>query len=129
PLLLSCLIEIAAENMMQTSLESLLNRKPLSEGQLALAQAAFHEAEKGVSPGRAVAGERCLGIAAFQLPPREHVQLLAQIQKPPITTDFEVYRNGPVFNSDFGFYLDAMEKAVTAAALPFPKSLEEINQW
>src|SRR2546423_15397282 len=75
PLVLSHVMQIAAENMMQAALESMLGRKGFSEEHLALLQAAFHEAESGMPLARSLAGERCMGVAAFQLPPEEQGQM------------------------------------------------------
>jgi len=129
PLLLSRLLQIASVNLMQTSLESILNRKKFSEEQLAALQAGFGEAEKGLSLTRPVAGERAMGIALFQLPPAEGVQVLAKLQKPAVVTDFEAYWKTSTFGSDFNAYLELMDKAISASALPYPQCLEEIAQW
>ena len=129
PLILSHFIGITAENVIEAGLESILSRKAFSEAQLALIQAAFHQAETGVTCTRSLAGERSMGIAAFQLPPPEQVTPLAQMQKPPITIDFDAYRKSPAFSADFDFYLDLIDQGITAANLPFPKSLEGISQW
>ena len=56
PILLSHLIGIAAENVMESGLESILNWKGFSEGQLALLQVAFHQAENGLPLTRSLAG-------------------------------------------------------------------------
>jgi hypothetical protein len=129
PVLVSRFLGISVENVIAAGLESVLTRKGFSENQLALMQAAFHEAEAGLTLTRALAGERAMGIATFQMPVQEQLFILAQLQKPPVTTDFEAYRKTPVFTLDFEFYLDAMEQGLAACASPFPKSLEGISQW
>ena len=129
PLILSRMIQFASERIIQTGLESILTRKTFSEGQMAVLQAAFREAELGISLVRPVAGERSLGIGAFQLPTQEQLQPMALSQQPPITMDFEAYRKTPVFSADFQFYLDLMEKGLAASALPFPKSLDTLSEW
>ena len=129
PILLSRVIQFASANVIETSLESILNKKKFSEEQLDALQAAFREAESGVSLTRPVAGERAMGIAVFQLPPAEQVQLVAKMQKPPVVMDFEAYWKSSTYRSDYDTYLELMDKGVTASALPFPQSLDQIGQW
>lgn len=129
PILLSFMVQAAAQNLLETSLESILNRKTFSEEQLARLQSALGELEPGASLSRRLAGERCMGIAVFQSPPGEQLQPLAQLQKPPVTMDFKNYVKSPAFEADFNSYLGLMDQGIAAAALPFPGSLEAIAKW
>jgi hypothetical protein len=129
PIILSHLIQFAAEEIVENALESVLSRKTFSEGQLAVLQAGFHAAEAGISLARPVAGERSMGIAVFQLPLEEQLQPLARSQKPPLTIDFAAYRETATCRADFDFYLDLMETGVAAATSPFPDSLNALSDW
>ncbi len=129
PLVLSRVHQIATLNTIQRGLESVLNRNAFSEEQLARLQAAFGEAENGVSLARPLAGERCIGIAVFQWSSQEEVEMFAKVQHVAGHFDLGTYRKSPAYTADFNSYLDLMEKGITLTALPFEKSLEGIGAW
>jgi len=43
--------------------------------------------------------------------------------------EFAAYRKGPAFAADYDLYLDRMDEALTVGRLPFPESLDALNQW
>jgi len=129
PLIISRLVQIAAETILQTGLESILSRKAFTDEQLAGLQAAFREAESGVSMIRPLAGDRCSSIAIFQMPAPDQAKAFAQMGGAAQTKDTEAYRTSSNFNADFIFFLDRMDECVAAAKLPLPESLEAVRQW
>ena len=123
PLLISQLTREAVEGIVVSGLEQAMNRRALSEEQLALLQEAFGEAEGGdkAAVTRCLAGERCAGIALFQMTPRDQSKAVAVT----LGTD----RNGPTYSEDRIFFLDQMNSLIAAAGAPFPNNLELASHW
>lgn len=129
PVLVSYLLQIASETIIQKTLESVLNRKAFTDEQLVRLQAAFREAESGGLMTRSVAAERCQIIAIFQMPPPEQAKTFTQMEGAAKSMDKGAYRKSSTYNADFNFYLDRMDECVKATTLPFPKRLEAASQW
>jgi hypothetical protein len=129
PVLISYLLRIASETIMQTGLESVLNRKAFTDEQLVRLQAAFREAESGGLMTRSLAGERCFAIATFQMPPPEQAKTFTQMEGAAKSMDTGAYRKSSTYNADFDFFLDRMDECVKVTTLPFPQRLEATSQW
>jgi hypothetical protein len=128
PAIISRLVLMASEVITERSLEFALNHKGLTEDQLARLQAGFKEAESETGLARALAGERCFGITAFQMPADELTNLFTLARATP-PADLATYLRSAAFASDYDFYLKWMGEAVVAATLPYPKSLDAFEQW
>ena len=128
PVLVSQLVRIASETIIQTGLESVLNRKAFTDEQLVRLQAAFREAESGGMMTRALAAERCNAIAVFQMPPSEQATAFPQREGAAKNIDTGAYRKSAI-DAKFKFFLDRMAEGVKATTLPFPKGLEAASQW
>lgn len=128
PLLISQLVRVATESITQGGLRQALDRRPFSDEQLAVLSTALREAENATGFTRAFVGERCFGIAFFQLPAAEQAKLIAQMGKEAGGIDFETYRKKPAYTADADFYLDCMDGYIAAAGQSFPGSLEAASQ-
>jgi len=136
PVLISQLVRIAAEGLIETGLETVLNRRAFSEEQLARLQAAFRDAESGAPLSKSLTGERCMGIALFEMPPEEFAQLAmmtvdiaAEGSKAATSPDFAAYQKSRSFAGDYDFFLDRMAEAIDASHLSFPECLDAFGQW
>ena len=128
PILISHLVQVASETIMQAGLEAVLNGKSFSNEQLTRLQTAFADAESGVALTRSLVGERCSGLSAFEFSPQEWAKVMAA-QDSARSFDLDAYRKTPAFKTDFDFFLDRMEECITASTSPFPQSLEGIGPW
>ena len=113
PMLISYKMLLTSEGIMQTGVETILNRQAFSSAQLTQLQTAFADAENGVALTRALAGERCQGVAFFQLPPPEQEKMFATSVIANRSTNAEVFRSGSDLKPDLDFYLDRMEECLT----------------
>ncbi len=129
PLLMSHMMGIAALRTTLTGLESVLTRKAFTDEDLVRLLTAVRDSEGGLRITRSLAGERDSGISVFQLAAPELTRLFAQFPDSPKDFDPATYRKGPQYRPDFTFYLDRMEEAVTASALPYPKALDGLGPW
>jgi hypothetical protein len=129
PMFISHLVQVASEAIIQTGLESVLNQKAFTDEQLVRLQAAFRDAESGAVMTRSLAGERCLGIALFQMPPLEQAKVFAQIDGEIKTLDTQAYQKSYTYKVDFDFFLSHMDEYIAATTLPYPKGLEVTTEW
>ena len=129
PFLISHLLLIASASSLQTSLESVLNRKAFTNEQLLRLQAAFREVESRESMTRSTVAERCFGISILQMPVPDRATLFAQWGGAAKNIDIEAYEKSSDSNADFNFFLDRMDECVGLTTLPFPKNLKAISQW
>jgi len=129
PLLISHMILVASENVIQAALESILNRHAFTEEQLARLEAACQEAQGGLSITRCMAGERCSGMSFYQLTTPQQVELFIAAKSPDKNLDLEAYRKTPAYDADFNCYLDLMEEGINASTLPFPKIFDQVSAY
>lgn len=129
PVVISFLLRITSEIIIQTGLESVLNRKAFTDEQFVRLQAAFREAESGGLMTRSLAGDRCQIIAVFQMPPPELAKASTPMESTGKNRDTGTYRKSSNHNADLDFFLDRMDEGVKATTLPFPQRLEAASQW
>ena len=96
---------------------------------MARLQSAVRGLENGAALTHALVGERASGIAFFQLPLPEQQKLVVQLEGGSKDFKAAAYRKSPSFAADFAYFLDRMEEAATATALPYPRSLDEAAPW
>ncbi len=129
PILISRLVLMASEVITERSLVFALNHKGFTEDQLVRLQAGFKVAESETGLTRALAGERCLWISAFQMPADELTNFFALADETTVLPDLATYLKSAAFASEHDFYLKWMDEAVVATTLPYPQSLDAFEQW
>jgi hypothetical protein len=99
----------------------------MTEEQLASLQRMVAQAERPEALLRGLVGEQAMGIAAFD----DAVNVMEDVRQPLTLTVrlkdsllIGLSKTSGAFETDRKFYLDCMEKSVTAASLPFPQRLE-----
>ena len=121
PVLISQLVRFAAERSALSGLEQALTRKPFEADQLLSLQAALRDAG-GLEPfARALAGERCSIIAAFQALPEEQVKVLFGT-----TARYSDYQKTPTWQEDFNFALDYYASLLAAAEKSLPGAFASV---
>jgi len=130
PILISQLVRMASDSILQTGLEEAVNQKAFTEEQLVHLQAAFRGTENGANAAmtRCLSGERCSLIGIFQSSPQESANVIAQMEESAKTIDLEDYRKSPSFNADFNFGLDVLSNWIAIASAPFPGCLDAAGQ-
>lgn len=138
PILISQLVRVAMLKITVHALAQALERKTLSEPQLAEIQSALQRAELAGVEGftRCLIAERCTGISLFQLSPEKLTQFFAQVaeasQEASLkreTLDLTDYKPRPTYAADFAFYLDQMESLIACSKSPFVFSCLLTNAW
>jgi len=127
PLLISQIIRNACWRVIVRRLQHALALTQMTKEQLASLQAMVGQAERPQAFLRGLIGEQAFGICAFA----DAVGVLEDLQPPPspkaIWKDrllVGLLKSTGTFERDRRFYLDAIEKGVTAASLPFPERLK-----
>lgn len=121
PIFISNLVRIACNSITRKSLEYAVGRTTFTDAQLLRMQQAFAAAEDPAAMARALAGERCTGVAAFNMV----IPVGGGAGIPPT---FPLRITG-LLDMDEQWYLDIMGDYVEAAALPLEerqKASEEI---
>jgi hypothetical protein len=124
PLLITQLVRLACQSLNCSVVERILNRASLSDDQLSTLLAAFQEEENSLGITRSLVGERCQGIWLFQLPVKERETRAAQMVG--VSADKSIEQSS--WDADFAFFLQAMEEAIAASKLPFPKKLDACDR-
>jgi hypothetical protein len=140
PVLISLLVRVAAEYIVLRGLEQVVTRKPFEGDQLLSLQAALHDTAGLKYLARALGGERCGTIQAFQVPPEERMSPFFEaeasstddqndsrarstaVQK-EMTARLTAHRKTPAWHEDFNFALDYFASLLAAAEKPLPEAL------
>jgi hypothetical protein len=122
PVLISQIIRIGCWGIIARRMERVVALTQMPDEQLASLQAMVAEAERPEALLCALVGERAMGLAAFNdlryvFSEPELVDLLKDRFLIGLT------KSAGIFEKDRAFYLDALEKSVAAASLPFPERL------
>lgn len=135
PLLISQLVRIACVAIAQSALEKILARHELTEAQLEALSTALRDAESLGRPSftRSLAGERCLGVHAFRMPPSQFVRMMMDPSagRGP-TFGFSVLlaltKITGLRSRDFSFYRQIMQDWIESSEIPFPEALEKSKE-
>jgi hypothetical protein len=133
PILISCLVHNACQDITLYSLERILNRMPLTDAQLVELAAAIEESENQQTLTRALVGERCMMC----------VDIFQDLRTGKISRDeIPFFGNGDSFwprfliaaysatgllELDETAFLDIMERYVKATQLPPPESISSFQ--
>jgi len=136
PVMISQLVRIANVAITLSGLERTLSENSLTEEQLRVLMEKIKEAEADgdASPLRALAGERCSGVDAFQLPPHRLAALLGQGPTPSGVppqlqiASFHFLRIAGLHDRDLHFYLNTLADLISAARLPYPDRLTKSDE-
>jgi len=134
PLLISQLVRIACVMIAQSGLEKILARHELTEAQIDALSAALRDAESRGRPAftRSLAGERCLAIHAFRMPPTQFIRLMDPNAGRGPTLGFSalyaVTKITGLRSRDFSFYRLMMQEWIACSELPFPTALEKTKE-
>ncbi|MBI2949173.1 MAG: hypothetical protein HYY23_16150 [Verrucomicrobia bacterium] len=134
PLLISQLVRIACVAIAQSALEKILARHELTESQLEALSTALRDAESLGRPSftRGLAGERCLGVHAFRMPPSQFVRMMDPSAGRGPTFGFSVLlaltKITGLRSRDFSFYRQIMQDWIDSSELPFPEALEKSKE-
>jgi len=127
PLLISQIIRNGCWSILVRRLQHGLGLTQMTEEQLASLQAMVAQAERPQALLRGLVGEQAMGICAFA----HAVGVLEDMRPAPSPTAHlkaclivGLLKSTGTFDRDRRFYLDAIEKSVTAASLPFPERLK-----
>lgn len=121
PVLISQLVRFAAERSALSGLEQALARKPFEADQLLSLQAALRDAGRLAPFARALAGERCSIIAAFQALSEEQAKVLSGT-----TARYADYQKTPTWQEDFNLALDCYASLLAAAGKPLPEAFASV---
>ncbi len=136
PFLISQLLRMSADGTAATSLERLLNRRPLTEPQVTKLIPSFRKADESTGLLRGIVGERCNLVSLFDAKPEVLMKLLAGMgggadvkepSKDEVTEFVKFYT--PTKFADLKLGLDFFEAYAVALAVPFPKRLESMEQF
>ena len=127
PLLISQLVRYACNVIALGSLERLLSRAPLAEGELSVLAAALAEAEAPRGIIRAFAAERCVGSSLFQMSGNGLRNMVGG------SSWFSglfvlVYGIPAVRDRDHLVYLERMDEFVAGSQQPLPERLKTAAQ-
>jgi hypothetical protein len=131
PLLISQLVRIACVMIAQSALEKILARHALAEAQIESLISTLRHAESLGRPSftRSLAGERCLGVHAFRMPPTQFVRLMDPNAGRGPTLGFAALYNlakiTGLRSRDFSFFRRIMQDWIESSELPFPDALEK----
>lgn len=122
PVLISYIIRVGSCDIIARRMERVMAKTQMTDEQLASLQAMVAQMERPEALRRVLAGERAMGMAAFNdlryvFSEPELVDLLKDRCLIGLT------KSAGIFEKDRTFYLDALEKSVAAASLPFPERL------
>jgi len=122
PVLIAQIVRPGCWSIIVRRMERAIDMTPMTEEQLTLLQSMLAEAERPEALLRGLAGERALGIAAFNNTASvlEERQLSGRVKE---RLAIGLAKSTGFFEKDRTFYLDVMEKSVAAASLPFPERL------
>lgn len=122
PVLISQLVRVACDQIGCTTLEWVLNRRPLSDEQLHKLGVAFNEAKNPQAMTRAYIAERVSVIALFQKPPPERKALLEKAAKEVTGTPLDV--TGEDWDGDWVCYLETIDRIIADSREISSKSAE-----
>ncbi len=133
PILISQLVDIAANQLAQKRLAALLDRAELSPGTLAKFAAMPSETETRKRFQRTMQGDRCMGIDTFQFilgKPSSTYAITGEEPSFAKSTLFGAigYIARPIFVADFVHYIDDMNRYVELAGMPLRNAREGWKQ-
>lgn len=136
PILISQLVRVAALDISVNTLEQCLWRRALTDEQMIRLELSLQAAEAGTPTAfaRAMAGERCNGLAMFQLKPEDMsviLDALTDSSSPDasVKTLLSNYAKSDTIKADQEFYVDHLNQAVEIFKVPFPSSLDKAILW
>ena len=122
PVLISQIVRVGCWDIIARRMERVIALTRMTDEQLASLQAMVAQAERPEALLRGLAGERAMGITAFN----DLRYLFSEPQLSDLLKDrflIGLSKSTGFFEKDRAFYLDTLEKSVAAASLPFPERL------
>ena len=116
PILLSHLVQMSTVGWTTAALEWALNAVPFTEEQLARLNRAFSSIHANEGLSRALAGDRCLSLVAFDEP--QIVSRQQRFPKPPPAALMGLYGTVGLAAREGTIFLDHMEECLQIAQLP-----------
>ena len=138
PILISQLVRVAGHEMAISALERILNRHPIAADQLAKLCRILNVADNDLWLRRAWIGERCFGLAIFNMPTKKLHSMLHNDQSTPsgsiqstgpVETMFEflgfwLMRISGHLDRDELFFLETTDSYLRAVDVSFPNRLQ-----
>jgi hypothetical protein len=124
PLIVPQLTRLACEVLTVSTLERALNRSAFTDEQLLGLSRSVSEAEDLSAMSGAFVGERCCGIAIFEAPAHQKLQIVGDLPAVPI---LELYEAIGMADADQRLYLEMMDDYIRANALPLHQRQEAVN--
>jgi len=126
PIVISQLVRIASHSLTLSTLEHLLNRITLTEGQLRQLNAAVIKAQCPSALSCAIVGDRCVGLAMLRMPPAELARTYLLSGPSWRVTEnvhlksvvLTVYKFSGLVDRSIVTYLDLMDDLVNLVQLP-----------
>jgi hypothetical protein len=118
PCIISQLVRLGCHSLNLTTLERVINRADLTDGQLIELSNYLYDAETTSDMTCAFVGERCMGLSFFTSPQSMSSMGLEGIPARPVLVLFQAVG---LVDMDAIIYLDIMNDQLEAARLPYPQ--------
>jgi len=124
PMLIPQLVRMACQSLAASSLERVLNRNELTDEQLLSLSRTVSQAEDLSAMSGAFVGERCCGIAVFEAPAHQKLQIVGDLPALPL---LGLYEAAGLADADQSLYLDMMDEYMKASLLPLHQRQEAVE--
>lgn len=128
PILISQLVRFSSHTLIFSSLEHVLTKQPFTDEQLKQLASIVARQDVPQTMDRALAGEMCCGIFAYQMPVASLNDLSQgndeDGRKADNSVGIRLMRASGFTGRDLNFYLDIMTQYLATARLGYPGSLE-----
>ncbi|MHC4434882.1 MAG: hypothetical protein ACYTBS_23835 [Planctomycetota bacterium] len=125
PLTISQLVRAACQATAILTIEQVINRTELTDGQLAQLVECVRASERVSDMSCAFVGERCMGISFFRAP--ESVGFSSNGSAVLVKPLLAIYKALGLADADAAIYLDLMDGHLKAAQLPLHERLDAVN--